>query len=253
MAKVFDISSGKRVAVVEDPTSVEARVVDLDVSRDGTLLVAAQAEGGQLQLYGLPSGKQLDVVHAHGGAVLDVEFSRDGRRVATGGVDGVARVWEVARGKLREALTLRGHANPVGSVSFDRTGTRLVTLGQHSGEARVWDVSPAGRGEVLTLPGPQTDWQPDIAFTPDGRRLVASSGREGTVRVWSVDTGAELLVLDQHARTRAPVRAVIGHRRQPGRLAHRDRRRRRQRPDLRRRDGSAAARYPRSPLRSACA
>ena len=210
VAKVFDISSGKRVAVVEDPAGVEARVVDLDVSRDGTLLVAAQAEGGLLQLYGLPSGKQLDVVHAHGGAVLDVEFSRDGRRVATGGVDGVARVWEVARGKLREALTLRGHANPVGSVSFDRTGTRLVTLGQHSGEARVWDVSPAGRGEVLTLPGPQTDEQPDIAFTPDGRRLVAGSGREGTVRVWSIDTGAELLVLDQHARTRAPVRAVIG-------------------------------------------
>ena len=210
VAKVFDVSSGKQVAVVEDPTGVAARVVDLDVSRDGTLLVAAQAEGGQLQLYGLPSGKQLDVVHAHGGAVLDVEFSRDGRRVATGGVDGLAKIWDVARGKLREALTLRGHANPVGSVSFDRTGTRLVTVGAASGEARVWDVSPAGRGEVLTLPGPQTDWQPDIAFTPDGRRLVASSGREGTVRVWSIDTGAELLVLDQHARTRAPVRAVIG-------------------------------------------
>ena len=122
VAKVFDVSSGKQVAVVKDPTGVAGRVVDLDVSRDGTLLVAAQAEGGQLQLYGLPSGKQLDVVHAHGGAVLDVEFSRDGRRVATGGVDGIAKIWEVARGKLREALTLRGHANPVGSVSFDRTG-----------------------------------------------------------------------------------------------------------------------------------
>ncbi len=85
-----------------------------------------------------------------------------------------------------------------------------MTLGQLSGQARVWDVTPAGRGEVLTLPGPQTDWHADIAFTPDGRRLVASSGREGTVRVWSVDTGAELLVLDQHARADAPVHAVIG-------------------------------------------
>jgi WD40 repeat protein len=76
--------------------------------------------------------------------------------------------------------------------------------------ARVWDVSPAGRGEVLWKPGPQTDEHADIAFTPDGRRLVAASGREGTVRVWSIDSGAELLVLDQHARTDAPVRAVIG-------------------------------------------
>ncbi len=207
VAKVLDIASGEQVAVVADPGGT-ARVVDLDVGSDGTLLVAGQMESGQLQLYGLPSGKQLDVVRAHGGAVLDVEFSRDGRRVATGGVDGLARTWDVTRGKLREGLTLRGSRRPVGSVSFDRTGTQLVTWGQP--EAKVWDVSPAGRGEVLTLPGPETDWHAGIAFTPDGRRLVAASGREGTVRVWSAGTGEELLVLDQHARTDAPVRAVIG-------------------------------------------
>jgi len=209
VAKVFELSSGEQIAVVTDPVGT-ARVVDLDVSSDGTFLVAGQMDSGQLQLYGLPSGKQLDVVRAHGAAVLDVELSPDGRRVATGGVDGLAKTWDVTRGKLREALTLRGHANPVGSVSFDRAGTRLVTWGQISGEARVWDVSPAGRGEVLTLPGPQTDWHADIAFTPDGRRLVAGSGREGTVRVWSADSGEELLVLDEHARTDAPARAVIG-------------------------------------------
>jgi WD40 repeat protein/DNA-binding SARP family transcriptional activator len=208
VANVLEISSGQQVAVVEDPSGV-ARAVDIDVTRDGTKLVAAQAETGQLQLYELPSGKQLDVVHAHGTAVLDVELSRDGRRVATGAVDGLARTWEVARGKLREALTLRGHASPVASVSFNGTGTRLVTVGSPSFEARVWDVSPTGRGEVLTLPGPQTDEHGDIAFTPDGRRLIAASGREGTVRVWSINSGDELLVLDRHARTHKPVRAVI--------------------------------------------
>jgi WD40 repeat protein/DNA-binding SARP family transcriptional activator len=209
VAKVLDVSSGDQVGVVTDPSGT-TRVVDLDVSPDGTMLVAVHAESGQLQLYGLPSGKQLDVVRSHGGAVLDVEFSGDGQRVATGGVDGLARTWDVTRGKLRESVTLRGHTRPVGSVSFDRTGTRLATWGQPSGAARVWDVSPAGRGEVLTLSGPETDEHADIAFTPDGRRLVAASGREGTVRVWSVDNGAELLELEQHARTDAPVRAVIG-------------------------------------------
>ena len=212
VAKVFDISSGNRVAVVKDPAG-DTKIVDIDVSPDGTLLVAGSADNGQLQLYRLPSGRQLDVVDAHGATVLDVEFSRDGRRVATGGVDGLAKTWDVvSHGKLSEALTLRGHTNPVGSVSFDRTGTRLATWGQISGEARVWDVSPAGRGEVLTLPGPKTDWTGccEIAFTPDGRRLVATSGREGKVRVWSVKTGKKLLFLDRDARAQAPVRAVSG-------------------------------------------
>jgi WD40 repeat protein len=209
VAKVFDLSSGRQVGVVEDPAG-PTEAVDIDVSPDGTLLVAGHAEG-PLQLYRLPDGKQLDVVEGDG-AALDVEFSRDGKFVATGAVDGVARVWDVGHRTLREVLTLRGHANPVGSVSFNRDGTQLATSGQTSGEARVWDVSPAGRGEVLTLPGPQSDpeWWPDVAFTPDGRKLAASSGPAGTVRVWNVRTGKQLLRLDQQAREAAPVHAVIG-------------------------------------------
>ena len=159
VAKVFDISSGDQVGIVMDPRGT-GRVVDIDVSPDGTMLVAGQFESGQLQLYALPSGRQVDVVRAHGATVLDVEFGRDGRRVASGAVDGQAKTWDVTGGKLREAVTLRGHTRPVGSVSFDRTGTRLATLGQPSGGVRVWDASSAGRGEVLTLPGPETTSTP---------------------------------------------------------------------------------------------
>jgi WD40 repeat protein/DNA-binding SARP family transcriptional activator len=210
VAKIFDVASGKQVGEVRDPGGT-AQTVDIDASPDGTMLIAGQADSGQLQLYALPSGKLLDVVRASGaGAVLDVEFSRDGQHVATGAVDGLAKTWEVARGKLREALTLRGHRSPVASVSFDRAGTRLITSGQPSSEARVWDVTPAGRGEVLTLPGPETDDHVDAEFSPDGRRLVAPSGPEGTVRVWSVDSGAQLLQLGEDAQTDAPDRAVIG-------------------------------------------
>jgi WD40 repeat protein/class 3 adenylate cyclase len=210
VARVFELSSGKQVGVVNDPAGA-TQTVDIDVSPDGKLLVASHAEG-QLQLYRLSDGRQLDVEQNRSGVVLDVEFSRDGKFVATGSIDGFAKIWSLSGGRLREVLTLRGHDTPVGSVSFNRDGTRLASWGQASGEARVWDVSPAGRGEVLTLPGPQSapEWQADIAFTPDGRRLVASSGPPGTVRVWSVRTGTELLRLDQGAQEHAPVHAVIG-------------------------------------------
>jgi WD40 repeat protein/serine/threonine protein kinase/DNA-binding SARP family transcriptional activator len=209
VARVFDLSSGRQVGVVNDPAGA-TRIIDIDVSRDGKLLVAGHAEG-PLQLYRLSDGRQLDVAET-AGAILDLEFSRDGRFVATGSADNFAKIWSVANGKLREVLKLRGHDTAVGSVSLNRYATRLVSWGQASGEARVWDVSPAGRGEVLTLPGPQSapEWQADIAFTPDGRRLIASSGPGGTVRAWNVRTGKQLLRLDQHARARAPVHAVIG-------------------------------------------
>ncbi len=211
VAKVFDISSGKQVSVVHDPAG-PTQTIDIDVSHNGRLLVAGHALG-PLQLYRLSDGRQLDVTRgSNASAVLDVEFSRDGKFLATGGVDGVAKVWEVAHGKLAEVLRLRGHDSPVGSVSFNGRGNLLASWGQLTGEARVWDASPAGRGEVLTLPGPRTapEGRPDITFTPDGRRLVASSGVPGTVRVWSVQTGKELLRLDESAVDRARAHAAIG-------------------------------------------
>jgi WD40 repeat protein len=205
VAKVFDVSSGKQVKVVKDPRG-DTLIFDVDVSPDGRLLIAGRAEGTELQLYELPSGKQLDVVRAaHGIGVLDVEFSSDGRLVATGGVDATAKVWEgVEQGRLHAALTVYPAA-AAGSVSLGRRGSRLFTWATPSHEVRRWDVSPAGRGEVLTLPGPDTGVHPDIAFTPDGRRLVATSGREGTVGVWSTDTGRLLFALEQHKRARAVV------------------------------------------------
>ena len=134
-----------------------ARVVDLDVSPDGTLLVAGQMESGQLQLYALPSGKQLDVVRAHGAAVLDVELSRDGRRVATGGVDGLAKIWDVDAWKAPRGPDAPRPRETRSGASRSTAREPARHAGDASGEARVWDVSPAGRGEVLTLPGPQTD------------------------------------------------------------------------------------------------
>ena len=210
VARIFDLSSGAEVGVIEH-ASGDARARELDVSPDGTLLAASHGDTALLELYRLPGGELLDVVEGHPGAVLDIEFSRDGSVLATAGVDGVARVWEIQIGKLRELLAVRGNPNPVMSVSLSEQATRLVTVSQIAQEARVWDVSPTGRGEVLMLPGPQSaPFHSDIAFTPDGRRLVASSGPSGTVRVWNAETGAELLVIDGHARADAPARDIIG-------------------------------------------
>ena len=211
VARIFDSSSGDEVGIVEHPSG-ETGAREIAVSPDGTLLAATHVDNDpDVYLYRLPGGELLDVVEAHTGSTIDIEFSRDGTILATAGVDGAARVWEIQNGKLREALALRGHSNPVMSASFSGNAMKLVTVGERQQEARVWDVSPAGRGEVLTLPGPEKSggFSGGIAFTPDGR-LVAPSGPAGTVRVWNAKTGAELLVLDGHARGDARTRDVIG-------------------------------------------
>jgi WD40 repeat protein/class 3 adenylate cyclase len=201
VARVFNLANGESVAL-----EAYGRPDDLDVSPDGALL--AVGVNGDLQLWALTNPPQLlDSMPAHGSNLIDVEFSRDGRRVATGSVDTAVKVWATVGGRLGEVLVLRGHKDAVRSVSFSGDATRLMSW--EGSRARVWDLSPAGLGEVLMLPGPDVTEHGAIKFSPDGSRLVASSGPEGTVRVWNVETGEIQLTLEHHAHEDAPSRAVV--------------------------------------------
>src|SRR5262245_42919941 len=61
----------------------------------------------------------------HFAGVRHVTFSRDGKRVATTGVDKVARIWDRETGK--EVLVLSGHTSEVWSVEYSPNGQRIAT------------------------------------------------------------------------------------------------------------------------------
>jgi WD40 repeat protein len=69
----------------------------------------------------------------HGG-VMRLALSPDGRRAATAGRDGFARLWELDSGRKLGRMRHRG---TVQHVAFSRDGALLVTCGDAN--ARVWD------------------------------------------------------------------------------------------------------------------
>jgi WD40 repeat protein len=129
--------------------------------------------------------KQEEVIAVRGSAVA---FSRDGSRLASGGRDSTATVWDVPGG--HELQRLRGHEAMVTNLSYNRDGTRLATASD-DGTARVWD---AGSGhEMVTLRGHGSGLT-CVTFSEDGLRL-ATSGLDRTVRVWDAGSGRELKTL----------------------------------------------------------
>ena len=61
--------------------------------------------------------------HTH--LVTALDFSRDGGRLASAGLDGTVRVWDTLSGKQLACLT--GHASPLASICFDPTGRRVLS------------------------------------------------------------------------------------------------------------------------------
>jgi WD40 repeat protein len=102
----------------------------------------AVAEGtpygpGAVKVLDVNSGQPVLAFAEPKDAVFSVAFSPDGKLLAAGGADNVARVWNVDEKKL--VSELKGHGSWVLGVSFSADGKFLVTCGADR-TAQVWEV-----------------------------------------------------------------------------------------------------------------
>jgi WD40 repeat protein len=102
-----------------------------------------------------------------------------GNRLAVGGDDGYARIWDVERATLRGQFP--GHVGRVQAVALDHSGVRLAT-GDADGVVRLWDP---GSGEPVTAQWLAHCAVTALAFDPSGGQLAAG-GDDSKLRVWDV-------------------------------------------------------------------
>jgi WD40 repeat protein len=169
----------------------------LAISPDGKLLVTTGCEDYQIaELWDLEAalasgtGQALSTDIAHTNIILDMAFSPDGHRLATGSLDSTAKLWTLSAEGAQESLSLVGHTGPVDGVAFSPDGRSLATRAV-DGTARIWDVSPSGNQEILTVAG-HFDWRHRVAYSPDGTGLATTNG-DGHAVLLDAETGETLL------------------------------------------------------------
>ncbi len=173
---------------------------DVDFSPDGRRFVAADADGKTASVRDAESGEALLRLTGHSGEVLSVEYSRDGKLIATASDDGVAMLWDAGTG--RAIRTIDARVRRVFTARFSPEGDKLVTLGGDS--ASVWDVESGRRlariGRVLGGAARSSTGNAEgVAFLP-GSRLAVARGPERAdgvaLRVLDALSAEEQLVVE---------------------------------------------------------
>ncbi len=177
IAQVRELSA--RSLASADPFEALALGVQAELTSEEPRTEARDAYARAVQRVGvlplLPDGPAIDT-HAATGTAVD--FSADGRWLASGGANATLEVWDV---ESREQVASLGVDASVRLISFSPT-TDWMVVGDAAGSLWIWrpdtDPSEAGRVHLGDTSLAAAAW------SPDGAR-IAVGGVDG--RVWVVD------------------------------------------------------------------
>jgi WD40 repeat protein len=156
------------------------KLVQIDFSRDGARMAWVE-NNTRVTIEDFKTGKKISI--DTGSSQPSVEFSPDGKWLATGGYGRSAALWDVASGKkLREFETdADGGLWPV----FTADGKTLA-IGNRNSDLRLFD--PASGKLLHVLPKKMTQ---EIRFNPAGT-IIAATYVDGCIGLWDVATGKSL-------------------------------------------------------------
>jgi WD40 repeat protein len=186
--RLWDAATGQAVADFGGP-EIHATAV---FEPDGRRLVVGLEH--QLSTWDATTGRRIAELGNHGGRILHLAVSPDGRRIASHGQrEKTIRLWDAVTG--REVAELSGDVEYKEALTFSPDGSRVASGSVYPDTTvRLWDAA-TGR-LIAEMPGHKNTIA-SVAFGPDGRRLVSASSDQ-TARLWDGVTGRPIANLGGH-------------------------------------------------------
>lgn len=136
------------------------------------------------------------VLAGHTDNILALAFSPDDRMVLSGGIDGMAKLWNSSTGAIISSVA--AHSKEVMALGFSSDRKYFVTASADR-SVKLWKVD--GAAPIATLGG-FGDGVTAVAFSPDNLSIAASSYHDRSTRLWDVTTGKLIHILSNSDRVR---------------------------------------------------
>jgi len=125
--------------------------------------------------------------------VYAIALSPNGKKIVSGGEDGIVKVWDIDASKIIAKWT--GHVDGISSVCWNQDGGRILS-GSHDGTAMVWNAE-SGNTILAIETGPGAVYS--AIYSPD-ETMIASGGRSGEnkrIKIWDANTGRLITKLER--------------------------------------------------------
>ncbi|KAK6342234.1 hypothetical protein TWF730_001711 [Orbilia blumenaviensis] len=157
-------------------------------SGDSTIKLWDTAMGGSLTPEGCPATEvSLNTSKRHLGSVLCVEFSHDGKQLASGSNDKTIKLWDTAT--KANLVTLKGHSSWVRSLAFSRDN-RQIASGSDDSSIKFWNITTGSslitEASLATLKG-HLGRVLSVIFSCDGKQLVSGCDNN-SISLWDIPT-----------------------------------------------------------------
>ncbi len=194
--RIWEIESRKARVI----KGINDRVRNVQLSYNGKTLAAT--ENNIVHMWNLSVPQQNVEQKGHLHMIATISLSANGKKIATGGLDETACVWDVTNGNVK--MCLKGHSAGIDCIYISDDGDTVIS-GAWDDTVRLWDMSK-GESRVLADGGVI----PSSVGMSTNKKIVVSSGGDNNIRVWDLESGNMKILCGHTANVAAVCISVDG-------------------------------------------
>ena len=134
---------------------------------------------GKIVVRNIRTHQEITEFQADSDLITAVRFSPDNNTLASGGLNGGIKLWNIKNWELIGTLPTNG---TVTDINYSPDGSILANSDFEA--VNLWKIE---NGEKITTLTGHKGWVNSAVFSPDGQSL-SSGGSDGTIRFWNVES-----------------------------------------------------------------